>query len=104
MRQAVIVSGVRTAVGKAIKGSLRNYRSDEMGATVVKELLRKTEGKIAPSDVDDVIIGCAMPEACQGMNIARIISIRAGLPVEVPAQTINRFCASGLQTLLLQRK
>ena len=99
MRQAVIVSGVRTAVGKAIKGSLRNYRSDEMGATVVKELLRKTEGKIAPSDVDDVIIGCAMPEACQGMNIARIISIRAGLPVEVPAQTINRFCASGLQTI-----
>ena len=99
MRQAVIVSGVRTAVGKAIKGSLRNYRSDEMGATVVKELLRKTEGKIVPSDVDDVIIGCAMPEACQGMNIARIISIRAGLPVEVPAQTINRFCASGLQTI-----
>jgi acetyl-CoA acyltransferase len=99
MRQAVIVSGVRTAVGKAIKGSLRNYRSDEMGATVVKELLRKTEGKIVPADVDDVIIGCAMPEACQGMNIARIISIRAGLPVEVPAQTINRFCASGLQTI-----
>ena len=99
MRQAVIVSGVRTAVGKAIKGSLRNYRSDEMGATVVKELLRKTEGKIVPSDVDDVIIGCAMPEACQGMNIARIISIRSGLPVDVPAQTINRFCASGLQTI-----
>ena len=99
MRQAVIVSGVRTAVGKAIKGSLRNYRSDEMGATVVKELLRKTEGKIVPADVDDVIIGCAMPEACQGMNVARIISIRAGLPVEVPSQTINRFCASGLQTI-----
>ncbi len=99
MRQAVIVSGARTAVGKAIKGSLRNYRSDEMGATVVKELLRQTDGKVVPQDIDDVIIGCAMPEACQGMNIARIISLRAGLPVEVPAQTINRFCASGLQTI-----
>ncbi len=99
MRQAVIVSGARTAVGKAIKGSLRNYRSDEMGATVVRELFRQTEGKVVPKDVDDVIIGCAMPEACQGMNIARIISLRAGLPVEVPAQTINRFCASGLQTI-----
>ena len=99
MRQAVIVSGARTAVGKAIKGSLRNYRSDEMGATVVRELFRQTEGKVVPTDVDDVIIGCAMPEACQGMNIARIISLRAGLPVEVPAQTINRFCASGLQTI-----
>ena len=64
MRQAVIVSGARTAVGKAIKGSLRNYRSDEMGATVVKELLRQTEGKVVPQDIDDVIIGCAMPEAC----------------------------------------
>ena len=99
MRQAVIVSAVRTAVGRARKGSLRNYRSDEMGAVVVRELLRKTEGKVLPGDIDDVIMGCAMPEGCQGMNVARVISLRAGLPVEVPAQTVNRFCSSGLQTI-----
>ena len=99
MRQAVIVSAVRTAVGRARKGSLRNYRSDEMGAVVVKELMRKTEGKVLPGDIDDVIVGCAMPEGCQGMNIARVIALRAGLPVEVPAQTVNRLCSSGLQTI-----
>lgn len=99
MRQAVIVSAVRTAVGRARKGSLRNYRSDEMGAVVVKELMRKTEGKVLPGDIDDVIVGCAMPEGCQGLNIARVIALRAGLPVEVPAQTVNRLCSSGLQTI-----
>jgi acetyl-CoA acyltransferase len=70
-----------------------------MGAVVVKELIRKTEGKVLPGDIDDVIVGCAMPEGCQGMNIARVIALRAGLPVEVPAQTVNRLCSSGLQTI-----
>ncbi len=99
MRQAVIVSASRTAVGKANKGTLSHYRSDEMGAVIVNSLLERTNGRVLPEEIDDVIMGCAMPEASQGMNIARTISIRAGLPVDVPGQTVNRLCASGLQSI-----
>src|SRR5437868_566920 len=100
MRDAVIVSAVRTAVGKAPKGTLRYTRPDEMGAVVIKEALKRAAG-VAPSDVEDVIMGCAMPEAEQGMNVARAAAIRAGLPVETSAMTINRFCSSGLQSIAM---
>lgn len=98
-REAVIVAAVRTAVGKAKRGTTANERSDEMAAAVIRDLMARTEGKLDPMLIDDVIIGCAMPEGAQGLNMARPITIRAGLPVEVPAQTVNRFCASGLQTI-----
>ncbi len=98
-REAVIVAAARTAVGKAKRGTTQNERSDEMAATVIRELLRQTDGKLDPALIDDVIIGCAMPEGAQGLNMARVIALRAGLPVDVPAQTVNRFCASGLQTI-----
>ncbi len=101
MREAVIVAGSRTAVGKAVRGSTRNVRSEDMAATVIQDLLKKTDGKLDPKEIDDVIIGCAMTEGSQGMNFGRIVSIRAGLPVEVPAQTVNRFCSSGLQTIAI---
>jgi acetyl-CoA acyltransferase len=97
MRDAVIVSAVRTAVGKAPKGTLRTTRPDEMGATVIKEALARVPG-LEASEIEDVIMGCAMPEAEQGMNVARAAAIRAGLPVETSAMTINRFCSSGLQS------
>src|SRR2546423_4612845 len=100
MRDAVIVSAVRTAVGKAPKGTLRYTRPDEMGAEVIKEALKRAEG-VQTSDVEDVIMGCAMPEAEQGMNVARAAAIRAGLPVETSAMTINRFCSSGLQSIAI---
>src|ERR671926_902569 len=100
MRDAVVVSAVRTAVGKAPKGTLRDTRPDEMGAAVVEEALRRAEG-LEKSEVEDVIMGCAMPEAEQGMNVARAAAIRAGLPVETSAMTINRFCSSGLQSIAL---
>ncbi len=98
-REAVIVAVARTAVGKAKKGTTQNARSDEMAAAVIKDLLRQTEGKLDPEQIDDVIIGCAMPEGPQGLNMARVIGLLAGLPVEIPAQTVNRFCSSGLQTI-----
>ena len=98
-REAVIVAGARTAVGKAKKGTTQNERSDEMAAAVIRDLLRQTEGKLDPAQIDDVLIGCAMPEGAQGLNMARVITLRAGLPVEIPAQTVNRFCSSGLQTI-----
>ncbi len=101
MREAVLVATSRTAVGKAQRGSTRNARSDEMAAAVIADLLDKTEGKLDPAEIDDVIIGCAMPEGSQGMNFARVIALRAGLPVGIPAQTVNRFCSSGLQTIAL---
>ncbi len=101
MKEAVIVAGSRTAVGKAVRGNTRNARSDEMMATVIKDLMEKTEGKLDPSAIEDVIIGCAMPEGSQGLNFARVIALRAGLPVEVPGQTVNRFCSSGLQTIAM---
>ena len=101
MRQAVIVAASRTAVGKAMRGASKNARSDDMAAAVISDLLRKTDGALDPAAVDDVIMGCAMPEGSQGMNFARVIALRAGLPVDTPGQTVNRFCSSGLQTIAL---
>jgi acetyl-CoA acyltransferase len=100
MKEAVIVSAVRTAVGKAPKGTLRHTRPDDMGAAVIKEAMARVPG-LEASAIDDVIMGCAMPEAEQGMNVARAAAIRAGLPVETSAMTINRFCSSGLQTIAM---
>ena len=98
MKDAVIASAVRTPAGKAPKGTLRHTRPDELASVVMKEALRRAPG-IEPAEVDDVIVGCAMPEAEQGMNVARIASLRAGVPVESSAVTINRFCSSGLQAI-----
>ena len=98
MRDAVIVSAVRTAVGKAPSGTLRFTRPDEMGAVVIGEALKRAAG-VQPAEVDDVIMGCAMPEAEQGLNVARIASLRAGVPVSASAVTVNRFCSSGLQSI-----
>jgi len=98
MREAVVVSAVRTPVGKAKKGTLKDMRPDDMAAAVIAEALKRTPG-LKPEEIDDVILGCAMPEAEQGMNVARIASLRAGLPPEVSAITINRFCSSGLQSI-----
>ncbi len=95
---AVIVSAVRTAVGKAPRGTLRATRPDELAATVITEALNRAPG-IEPGDVEDVILGCAMPEGEQGMNVARIASLRAGVPTEASAITVNRFCSSGLQAI-----
>jgi acetyl-CoA acyltransferase len=100
MPEAVIVSSVRTAVGKAPKGTLRSTRPDDMAAVVIKEAIRRAPG-LGAEEIEDVILGCAMPEAEQGMNIARIASLRAGLPVEISAMTINRFCSSGLQSIAI---
>jgi acetyl-CoA acyltransferase len=100
MRDAVIVSAVRTAVGKAPKGTLRDTRPDEMGAAVIKEAIARVAG-LEGAEVEDVVMGCAMPEAEQGMNVARAAAIRAGLPVETSAMTINRFCSSGLQSIAI---
>jgi acetyl-CoA acyltransferase len=99
-REAVIVAASRTAVGKAKRGSTRNWRSDEMAAAVIREVLKQAAG-LNPHDVDDVIIGCAMPEGAQGLNFGRTIALRAGLPPDVPGMTVNRFCSSGLQTIAL---
>lgn len=100
MRDAVIVSAVRTAVGKAPRGTLRTTRPDEMGAAVIKEAVARVSG-LSVAEIEDVIMGCAMPEAEQGMNVARAAAIRAGLPVETSAMTINRFCSSGLQSIAM---
>ena len=99
MHEAVIVEGVRTAVGRAKKGTTRTARADDMMAAVIAELMRRVEGAIAPEEIDDVAVGCAMPEGPQGLNIARQVLLEAGLPVSVPGQTINRFCSSGLQSI-----
>jgi len=98
MQDAVIVAAARTAVGKAPHGTLRTVRPDELAANAIADVLRRAPG-VGPSDVDDVILGCAMPEGEQGMNVARIASLRAGIPVESSAVTINRFCSSGLQSI-----
>ena len=100
MKEAVIVSAVRTAVGKAPKGTLKNSRPDDLGAAAIREAVKRAEGLDA-SQIDDVIMGCAFPEAEQGMNVARTSAIEAGLPVEVSAMTVNRYCSSGLQTIAL---
>jgi acetyl-CoA acyltransferase len=98
MQDAVIVSAARTAVGKAPNGTLRTVRPDEMAATAIGEALRRAPG-VAGREIDDVILGCAMPEGEQGLNVARIASLRAGIPVEASAVTVNRFCSSGLQSI-----
>ena len=98
MQEAVIVSAVRTAVGKAPSGTLRGTRPDELAAMVISEALKRAPA-LDPAEVDDVILGCAMPEAEQGMNVARIASLRAGIPVSASAVTVNRFCSSGLQAI-----
>ncbi|KQL55674.1 MULTISPECIES: acetyl-CoA C-acetyltransferase [Bacillaceae] len=98
MKEAVIVSGARTPVGKAKRGAFAHVRSDDLGATAVKETIRRA-GNVELNEIEDVIIGCAMPEAEQGMNMARNLSVLAGIPQSVPAVTINRYCASGLQTI-----
>ena len=100
MREAFIVAAVRTPVGKAPHGKLRTVRSDEFGALVVREVLRRAPG-VDPVEIDDVILGCAMPEGAQGFNLARIVAQRAGLPDSVPGVTVNRFCTSGLEAIAL---
>jgi len=100
MREVVIASSVRTPVGRAYKGTLRSTRPDELAAIAIKGALGRVP-ELDPKEIEDVILGCAMPEAEQGMNVARIASLRAGLPVEVSAVTINRFCSSGLQAIAM---
>ncbi|MCG6962848.1 MAG: thiolase family protein [Acidobacteria bacterium] len=100
MREAVIVSVARTPIGRAKRGSLRDTRPEEFTAEVLKALIERTPG-LEPAMVDDVILGCAMPEGEQGMNIARMIALLAGFPNSVPAMTVNRFCSSGSQTIAL---
>lgn len=98
MKEAVIVSAVRTPVGKAKKGGLATVRPDEMSATVIQELLKRTPN-LDPAKIEDVVFGCAFPEGEQGLNMARMIALRAGLPDSVPAETINRYCSSGVQSI-----
>ncbi len=100
MREVVIVSSVRTAVGKAYKGTLRTTRPDDLAAVAIRGALDRVP-QLDAREIEDVILGCAMPEAEQGMNVARIASLRAGLPVEISAMTINRFCSSGLQAIAM---
>src|SRR5260370_38334499 len=100
MPEAVIVSAVRTPVGRAYKGTLRATRPDDLAALVISEAIARAPG-LAAAEVDDVILGCAMPGGEQGMNVARIAALRAGLPVETSAMTVNRFCSSGLQATAL---
>ncbi|HLW49232.1 MAG TPA: thiolase family protein [bacterium] len=100
MRDAVIVSAVRTAIGKAPRGALKDTRPDELAAAVIREAVRRVPG-LEPAAVEDVILGCALPEGEQGLNMARVAALRAGLPVTTCGQTINRFCSSGLQAIAL---
>jgi len=100
MQEAVIVSAARTAVGKAPRGGLRAVHTADLAAAVIKAAVGQAAG-LDPREIEDVILGCAMPEAEQGLNMGRVAALRAGLPVDVPGQTINRFCASGLQTIAL---
>jgi acetyl-CoA acyltransferase len=100
MKQAVIVTAVRTPVGKANRGSLRHVRPEDLGGLVISEAVRRTTG-LVPEEIDDVMIGCAMPEGEQGLNLGRMVAMRAGLPYTVPGMTINRFCSSGLQSIAM---
>src|SRR3954462_5582178 len=100
MREVVIASSVRTPVGRANKGTLRSTRPDDLAASAIRGALDRVP-QLDAREIEDVILGCAMPEAEQGMNVARIASLRAGLPVEVSAMTINRFCSSGLQAIAM---
>ncbi len=98
VKEAVIVAGARTAVGKAPRGTLRATRPDDLAAVVIADVVKRAEG-LDPAEIEDVVIGCAIPEGEQGMNVGRIAALRAGLPESVAAQTVNRFCSSGLQTI-----
>src|SRR5947207_2888712 len=98
MRDVVIVDGVRTPFGRAGKGTLKDTRPDTLAALVIKEAVARAG--VEPKAVEDVVLGCAMPEAEQGLNVARIAALLAGLPVETPAMTVNRFCSSGLQSIV----
>ena len=100
MREVIIASSVRTPVGRAYKGTLRATRPDELAAVAIKGALDRVP-QLDAKEIEDVIVGCATPEAEQGMNVARIASLRAGLPVEISAVTINRFCSSGLQAIAM---
>ena len=100
MPEAVIVAGARTPIGKAPRGVFSRTRADELAAIAIREALARAAG-LDPAEVEDVILGCAQPEAEQGMNVARVAAVRAGLPVQVPAMTVNRFCSSGLQAVAL---
>jgi acetyl-CoA acyltransferase len=100
MKEAVIVSSVRTPVGKAFKGTLRTTRPDDLASVAITEAIRRVPG-LDPREIEDIIMGCAMPEAEAGMNVARNAALRAGLPVEISAITINRFCSSGLQSIAM---
>src|SRR5262245_15747567 len=95
MRDVAILSAVRTPIGRAVKGNLRQTRPDDLGALVVKEALARAN--VPASAIEDLVLGCAQPESEQGLNVARLVVLLAGLPAEVPAMTINRFCSSGLQ-------
>src|SRR6266567_4458897 len=100
MPEAVIIDCLRTAVGRSGRGSLKTVRPDDLAATVIRALLARYP-QVVPGDVEDVILGCAMPEAESGMNMARIAALRAGLPHSVPGVTVNRFCSSGLQSIAM---
>src|SRR5438046_2702733 len=98
MREVVIVEGVGSRFGRATKGALKDTRPDTLAAMVIREAVARA--KIDPKEVEDVVLGCAMPEGEQGLNVARIAALAGGLPVETPAMTINRFCSSGLQSIV----
>src|SRR5512147_2781080 len=100
MAKAYVISAVRTAIGRAYKGSLKDTRPDDLGALAIQGAVGKV-ANLDPAQVDDVIFGCAMPEGEQGMNVARICALKAGLPDSVPAMTVNRFCSSGLQAIAI---
>src|ERR1700748_2681803 len=100
MREVIIASSVRTPVGRAFKGTLRATRPDELAAVAIRVALARVP-QLDPKEIEDVILGCAMPEAEQGMNVARIAALRAGLPVETSALTINSFCSAGLQSIAM---
>lgn len=101
MANVYIVSAVRTAVGKAVKGKLRSYRPEDLASKPIIEAINRLNGKLPKEDIDEVIVGCAMPEGTQGMNIGRIAVFNAGLPYTVPGMTVNRFCSSGIQAIAL---
>src|SRR5690606_35096787 len=100
LREAVIVSGARTPLGRAFKGMLRHVRPDDLAALVIKEAVARAPG-LDPAEIEGVILGCAMPEGEQGLNLGRIAALRAGLPTSVAGVTVNRFCASGLQAVAM---
>ena len=99
MKEAVIVAAKRAAVGKAPRGMLRTTRPDDLAAAAIQAVMNDVAGKLDPSEIEDVVLGCAIPEGEQGSNMARVAALRAGLPESVAGTTVNRFCSSGLQTI-----